>query len=496
MQEKKNSMAGQREKQLDIESIIRDVLRQWWVIILIAISAAALIGSYLKLTYQPEYSTTTTFVVGKSGFSSNTVADNLNSAKVMTERFTQISQSNILRKQVCDKLGLDSFHATIEVSTVESSNLMNLTVKAESPRMAYLIIHAVMDSFSELSEELMENIAVRVIQEPAVPLAASNPLNVRGGMKKAALAAAMMMVLLFAILSYSKDTIKNQDEMTRKVDGKLLGVVYHEKKYKTFRSWATRKRYSLCIDNPALSFGYVESVKMLATRVRREMDSKGKKVLMVTSVSENEGKSTVAANLALTLSQEGYSVVLVDCDFRKPSQYKIFELPEEQRKGIDLGVILRNRETVKIKTVGLEKKLKVLFSVKAHKHMMDYEVTEYLRRVLAALKIKTDYVIVDSSPMALVAESEIIANLADASLLVVQQDVMEACYINDTIDQLNKTNGKVLGCVYNNVKAGILGKSRVYGHYYGKYGYGYAYSHYGNYDRKKKAKSQPQKQEE
>ncbi|MGN1141459.1 MAG: polysaccharide biosynthesis tyrosine autokinase [Oliverpabstia sp.] len=496
MKENRRNVTENKEITIDIESMIRDVLRQWWVIVLVAIAAAAITGSFLKITYKPQYTATTTFVVGKSGFSSNAVADNLNSAQSMTERFSQIANSNILKKQVCEKLGLKSFDAEVNVSVVESSNLMTLSIKADNPRMAYLLIHGVMDGVTELSGELMDNISVRVIQDSVIPVAASNPLNVRSGMKKSALAAGAVMILLFAFLSYCKDTIKNEDEMNKKVDARLLGTVYHEKKHKTLLSLKKKKYYSMCIDNPGLSFGYVEAIRMLATRVQRALEKEEKKVLMVTSVSENEGKSTIAANLALSLAQEGHAVILVDCDFRKPSQYKIFELPEKEWKGIDLGAILRNREAVKIRKAGMENKLRVIYSVKPHKRMMTQDVTEYLSKILAALKMKADYIILDSSPMALVAESEVIANLADASLLVVQQDLMEACYINDTIDQLNRTNGKVLGCVYNNVRSGFLGKSKEYGHYYGKYGHGYAYSGYGYYDNGKRKSKKPKESKE
>lgn len=496
MQEKQKIISDNREIEWDIESIIRDVLRQWWVILLVAIAAAALTGAYVKMTYQPQYSTTTTFVVGRSGFSSNAAADNLNSAKSMTERLSQIMQSSILKGRVCEKLGLESFDADINISVLETSNLMTLTVKTKSPMLSYQMIHAVMDEVTVLSGELMENISVRVIQEPEVPMNVSNPLNVKREMKMAVLLAAFAMALIFAVLSYYKDTVKNEGEMSKKIDARLLGTIYHERKHKTLRSWMKKQVPSLCIDRPGLSFGYVESVKMLATRIHRLMDKEGKKILMVTSVSENEGKSTIAANIALALAQEDHSVILVDCDFRKPSQYKIFELPEEERKHIDLGLLLRTREPIKIKTAGIEKKLKVLFGVRPHKRMMNREVAEYLATVLNTLKEETDYIIVDSSPMALVAESEIIANLADASLVVVQQDVIEACYINDTIDQLNRTKGKVLGCVYNNVRAGLIGKSREYGHYYGKYGHGYDYSRYGYYGKKTKQSNRSKKQEE
>ena len=70
------------------------------------------------------------------------------------------------------------------------------------------------------------------------------------------------------------------------------------------------------------------------------MDKEDAKVLLVTSVMENEGKSTVAANLALSLAQGGSRVMLIDCDFRKPAQYKIFNVRDNEEK--DLGDVLIN----------------------------------------------------------------------------------------------------------------------------------------------------------
>lgn len=80
----------------------------------------------------------------------------------------------------------------------------------------------------------------------------------------------------------------------------------------------------MLIQNPLRSFAYVESSKMAASRVRSYMDKEDAKVLLVTSVMENEGKSTVAANLALSLAQEGSRVMLIDCDFRKPKTVQNF----------------------------------------------------------------------------------------------------------------------------------------------------------------------------
>lgn len=496
MQGKNDILAGEDRIQFDFDSILRDICRQWWVIILAALTAAFLTGTYLKLCYVPIYTTSTTFVVGKSGFSSNSVADNLKSAESITENFSVITESSLLKKRVCEDLDIPSFDARVYVSAVESSNLMTLTVQSNTPRMAYLTCLSVMECSQELCAELSENISIRVLQEPVLPSFPSNPLAIRRDMKKAALMAAVVMIVIFSLLSYYKDTVKNEREMNKKVDSRLLATVYHEKPYKTLLHRLQKKRTSLCVDNPLLSFGYIESVRLMATRIHQEMDRKNYKTVMVTSVSENEGKSTVAANLALALVQEGRSVALLDCDFRKPSQYKIFDLKEQKDKIMDFGEMLRGNKDFQLQPAGREQKLQAAFTVTPHTHMLDHKALVALNGILEQLKEQMDYIIIDSSPLGLVAEGEALANLTDASVLVVQQDVMEAKYINDMVDQLNRTQAALLGCVYNNVRSGIVNQFASYGHYGYRYGYGYGHRYYGyGYGRYHYGSSEPNKKD-
>ena len=150
MQGKNDILAGEDRIQFDFDSILRDICRQWWVIILAALTAAFLTGTYLKLCYVPIYTTSTTFVVGKSGFSSNSVADNLKSAESITENFSVITESSLLKKRVCEDLDIPSFDARVYVSAVESSNLMTLTVQSNTPRMTYLTCLSVMECSQEL----------------------------------------------------------------------------------------------------------------------------------------------------------------------------------------------------------------------------------------------------------------------------------------------------------------------------------------------------------
>lgn len=459
---------------IDWDCMIKDILVHWWMIVLTAAGAALLTAAIVQFGYTPVYTSETTFVIGKSGFSYNAISTNLSQAETTTKQYTQVVSSSILQKQVCEDLKMSSFNASVNVETVPSSNLMVLRVSADTPRDAYLIGRSVIENAVDLMGYFMDGVTMQELQQAVIPEEVSNPLNLSGYMEKAALAGGILMILLLALLSYYKDTIKNPDDVSLKVDTRLLGTIYYEKKHKSVKSTGNHKKGSLLLNNPMLSFGYVEAYHMLATRIRIRMDKEEKKVLMVSSVSENEGKSTVAANLAVSLAQEGKRVLLMDCDFRKPAQYKIFETGSLGDK--DLAETLRKKGNIRVGHVKNMPGLYTLFSEKASDKPWSREEFQYIEYILNNLKKKVDYVIIDTAPMALVSDTEEYAGLADAALLVIRQDVMEACYINDAIDDLEAAGIALIGCVLNGVHRGMIIRTQEYGHYSGS-NYG-KYSHY------------------
>lgn len=484
MSDKKKYENFQYDNPIDWDSVVKDILRHWWVILLLTISAVLLAGTYKRITYRPVYEATTTFVVGKSGFTNHLAYDNLNSATSVTTKFTQIIKSSVLKNRVCEELDLSSFRADVKIDVIESSNIMTLSLTASSPGLAYRMIHSVMDSTIELSGELMDKVTLKVLQAPVMPQEPKNPLFLLGAMIKFGILMFVLIVSFYAVRSYFKDTVKNAEEAKRKIDTKLLGIIYHEKKIGGWKRLLKKSKKGLIIEDSLVSFSYVESVKMISTKIHSSMNSKGTKVLMITSVSENEGKSTVAANVALALAQEDKKVALIDCDFCKPSQYKLFEVKNSM--DADFVDYLKGTQPLTAHTAGENGLVQVLCSKKAKQHFLSQEIITKLRETIKTLSKDVDYIILDTSPMALVSDGEDIAALADASILVVQQDHMEAKYINDTIDQLNRTNAKVIGCIFNNVHKGIFVQSKVNGYYGGQYKYSYKYGKYGRYGYGKK----------
>ena len=432
---------------VDIASISRDLLRQWWAILLFSITAAILVNFLASIVYRPVYATSTTFVVTTRGTNTSIYQD-ITSATDTAARFQTILESNILKRAIAKDLNIDEYNATTEVKLLEETNLIVLTVKHKSALMAYRYIQSIMNNYSVVSDFVIKNVVLDVIQSPAIPVMPSNPNRSKLYTLLGFLVGLAIAVLYVAYFSYLKDTVKNSKEASSKLAARLLGTVYHEKVGKERRK--TRKN-SMVITNPILSFRYTESCRMAASRIRSRMDRKGAKTLLVTSVAENEGKSTVASNIAVSIAQEGKNVLLIDADFRKPSLYKIFDIDKNQVT--NLVAILRSGVGMQKSIVKLKKyPLYFILNNTNTGSIDDVLANNRFQSLIRFSRTKFDYIILDTAPMGLVPDAEGIAELCDASLIVVREDLILAKNINDAIDTLNETNAKVLGIVFNDAK--------------------------------------------
>lgn len=452
--------------QIDLISMLKDIAKEWWAILLLSLAVALFADIWVNATYQPEYKTSTTFVVTAKGMNTN-VYQNLNSTQQLAQQFTEILDSNVLKKKVAQDLNMSSLNIDSSVDLVPETNLITLSVKAGTAVESYRILQSIMKNYNTVSDYAIKNVIIETIQSPAVSMAPVNPLNEKKTMVIAFIAAVAVLMVLVAGISYLRDTIKNPKDVTSKLDTRLLGSIYHEKKSKSLKLRKKKEFVSMLISNPLRSFQYAESNKMMASRVRSYLDKENAKTLLVTSVMENEGKSTVAANLALGLAQEGNRVMLIDCDFRKPAQYKIFDM--DGKNGDDLGKVLTGKAgTENLIRNWNDTNLYMILNRTSSNSIETMLKSTTLRQIVGFCRQNMDYVIIDTSPLALVSDTEELAQMADASVLVVRQDTVLTKDINDAIDILNNTRGKVLGCVLNDASSSqITGSTAHYG--YGGY---------------------------
>lgn len=485
---KENEMSGQNPQNLTVDwyTIFRDIGRQWRTIVLIAAAVFLCTYSFLSLHYHETYRVQTTFTVYAGNTGSVGAYNDNNAAYSVAGRFQALLRQPYFQADVSKAIGKDSFEgASVGARQVKDTNMINMWVDAGSPRLAYQIMEGILQNYQEPAKKTIGDINMNILIQPSVP---ESPIESFSPWKTVAAVTAggtAIWILFLGLLSFSRDTVRKVKEVEQKLDTKLLGTLYHEKKHvsKKFRKAA------ILITNPTVSFSYSESMKRLASKIKAKMDHRNAKTLMITSVLENEGKSTVAANLALALADGGYKVILMEGDFRKPALFKIFEANPDQIT--DLGEVLHGDG--KIENLLHEKEnpyMRLIFNTRAYADSSELIVEGLFGRILEVLKKSADYVIIDTSPMALVADAEEIVEYADAAVLVVRQHLALVKDINDAIDSLNREKVKLLGCVFNNVggegsAVGGYGGYSHYGHYgsYGSYSHYGHYGHYGNYGR-------------
>ena len=465
------------EMQIELFTLVHDVLKNIVFIILGGLAAAMLAYVIVNVRYVPQYTTSTTFVVGSKG-SNNTYA-NLNSANTMAITFQKVLESNVMEETICKKMNVDEIDAEISAEVLEGTNLLVLSVTDDTAKDAIDIIRIVMDNYSDVAIYTVGDAVMTVLEEPEVPYAVTNPINSVDVAKKGFLGGAALCIFLFGLLSYMKNSVKQEDEIEKKLDARSLGAISYEYKYKTLRDLIKREKKAVLVDSPVSGFPFVESYKKLASKIEYQLAKNGGNSLVITSVSENEGKSTVAANLAITLADQGKRVVLIDGDIRRPSQFLI--LGVEPKESGELGEFLRKSgntlQNVMRKTS--RKGLYFLGGRNCYSTSTEILHSDFLPKMMEACKKYADYVIVDTPPAGLLGDAEIFAQSADAVLLVVRQNFMLAEDVNDILDDFRDNHSKILGVVLNGVQtfSGVVDSTA--GGRYGKYG------HYGNYGRKR-----------
>lgn len=465
---------------ISIYTIFRDVIHHALAILLLTCTMGMMTRIWLVVQYRPVYTTQATMVISKSGIDSN-IYQNLYSASSTAKSFAQLINSSALKKIVAKDIGLENFQGSASAVNIKDSNLMEITVNASTPEISFKEMKSILMNYRVISEDLLGDIQLTLLENPEVPMAPSNVLDTRKQIAKIMLGTATVLVILFAIASALKDTIRTSSDVELKLDGDLLSTLHYEQKYRTLsaRIRHLQDKTSILITDPVTSFRYVETIRKLTARIMNRMRRREAHVILMTSVLENEGKSTVAANIALAMAQEGHRTILVDADFRKPSQYKILNMQDQ--KFASLTNILRNDldfEDIPLLLCQVPgSKLQCVLNKTAAPQSMEMFSTGRMNNLIHYLRGHADYIIVDSSPMQLVADAEELAGHCDCTVLVVRQHRVEAKDINDAIDALNGGGDRLLGVVFNNVHSGInpLAGNRGYG-----YGYGYGYGgHYG-----------------
>lgn len=203
-----------------------------------------------------------------------------------------------------------------------------------------------------------------------------------------------------------------------------------------------------------------EAIRILRTNLYFT-ESKDRKVILMTSSIPKEGKSTVAANYALSVAISGEKVILVDCDIRRPRVHDSFGL--KVYRGFE-EVLMGRRELDDVILRDVMKNLDILPAKSHGENVTELFLGKRMRDILEKLKERYNLIVLDTPPLAVATDAALLSTYADGVVYVVGYNMVFKKELLNGKKLLNKAGATIYGVVVNKVDKG-----------------GYALGNYGNY---------------
>lgn len=487
---------------LDIRAYWRILVRWWWVFVL-AIVTAILLSSIATQAMTPVYKSQAKLLVQRGSDVRSPYMSDLAISQQLAKSYGDLIKTRAVLGGVVEQLALpyDVGLLSNKINVESTRSIIKITVSDQNPRLAAEIANTLAaifidDSISRSLAQIAQfqaslsqygiNQQTDIIAAQASTLStlsmleegipSANPYSPRPtlNMLVALVVGLTSAGIVVFLIEYMDSRIRSPEELNTLTEMPNLGSIpfYDEKDGSGPIISGSEHGHS------AIS----EAYKFLRTNLEfAAVDANGFKTLLVTSSAPNEGKTTTAANLAISLAKDGDRVLLVDTDLRKPSIHKIFGVTNE--KGLT-NLILGNTTIDEAILNTNEENLSFLPAGPVPPNAPQLLRSSKMKEITDDFKKIKDIVIFDSPPLMSVTDPMLVASLVDGIILVFDADRTRRDMVKRGVELVRQSNPDVVGTVLNK----ITEKQRnYYYYYYSSYG---AYGPYGVEPPKKQRFSQ------
>ena len=448
---------------IDIKRILEIILSKKLLIVLILLFSILFGYVYSYYYKKPEYKSSVTILLVADENKTNkelTQTDlNINNGLIST--YSSIAKSTNVVQKTIENLELNmsasSLQKKVEAKQIDSTQFLKISVTNANPELAKNIANELANVFTQQIKEIYNLQNISIVDEAEVE---QNPCNVNHMKDIIMFSFAglfLAMVSVVAIFMFD-DTIKSEEDIEKNVKLKAIGTLPVDKE----------KNELIVKNNPKSQI--VESIKTIRTNI---LYSTNKNAILVTSCKQDEGKTWVINNLAVTFAQTGKRVILVDANLREESNKNdIFEI--DKGEGLsdfikeisedDLENLQKSRNYIKETKIP---NLHILLNGTIPPNPVELVSSRNMQKIIKLLKSMYDVVLIDGTSSIMVSDSIALSSMVDSTILIAENKKTK---IND----LKKVK-KLIEDVHGNILGVILNKSQTQkGKYYGKkYGYYY-----------------------
>jgi capsular exopolysaccharide synthesis family protein len=304
--------------------------------------------------------------------------------------------------------------------------------------------------FTRFNDKPSSNVSI--IDRALVPTSPSNMHLVRDVVLIMIVSFAGVSAIIFVIF-YFDDTLRSVDEIESEMALPVIAKVYKD-----------NSGIDLIVDKKPNAIAS-ESIRTLRTNLQFSAVDSSLKTILVTSSVPAEGKSFIAANLAVSFAQTGKKVLIIDCDLRKGRQHKIFGVSGKNGlSNLLIGDITKSDEYI------AETKIKNLSLMPRGTFPPNPSELLNSKKNASLIKLLSKYydiVILDGAPIVGLSDSLILSSLVDKVLLISALGHTPKTELKNTKKALENVNANIAGCIANNISS-LHGGYGSYYYYYGE----------------------------
>ncbi|MBR2753673.1 polysaccharide biosynthesis tyrosine autokinase [Candidatus Saccharibacteria bacterium] len=445
-------------EEINIKDFFNYLKGYFFAFVVVAILAVIGVVIYDTSFKKPVYQSKTTVVIAKADSLDGTATtlNDINASQKLAMNYSEIAKSELVLNQVIKNLGLNSDVKTLSknltIKPVDDTSILGITVRDYNPKLSAVIANEIAKVFSEKVTEIYKTENVTQLSVALAPEYPSNNTLTRDLVL--AIVAVVLLVCGFAFARfYLDDTVKHNDDLEKLAGLSVAGTILkgNTNKKRTETELIVEKSPKAIIS---------ENIKSLRTNLQFTAIDKDLETILVTSVNASEGKSFISANLAISFAQADKRVLLVDCDLRKGRLHRMFGIPNtaglSNLLASDLRSLGKYVHATKVRNLDL------ITCGTYPPNPSELLASQKNKRLIKTLSDHYDIVIFDGAPVGGLADSVILANMVDETLIVVKDGNTAKNDLVAVKESLDKADARVAGVVFNMVNQ----KSTKYYNYY------------------------------
>lgn len=407
--------------------IIKISKKQFKVILIITIITVLISALSTKILINPKYEASLKVFVGKENkYMESESKEEVDMYYELMETYAETIKTTDLIKESIKNANLEikpeEILDNLKVEILSKSRILKISVIYKEYNTAIKILEAISDEFIKKSKRLVINGDIKIIESVQVKC---NPINqnYKKNILISLIIGLMIGIITLVFLENKKVTYNNIKSLEKKLEVPVIGIV--DSLENRIEEVYIRVNYKKIVEN--LKDKFFDSIN---------------KVMVITSPESKEGKSIVSKNLGMILSQSGKKVILIDCDFKKASLHRKFNITNDS----GLSDILIEKKQLEEVVNKYNDGLTILTTGKEVSEPYDMLCSSTMESFIQYLKTLFDYIIIDApSVYEDTIDIKVISEKSDGILMIIKEGKSRKKSIIESIDIIKRSNSYIVG---------------------------------------------------